>query len=123
MNPDFIVLAAGKGQRMLGTTPKVLLPLAGKPMAQHLLDTVAEIKGSRQIIVVGNQAEEVKKNLTAPKNTIWIKQRKQLGTGHAAKTAILGARSNSMVVVLYGDVPLVRSKTIKNLIKIMKIMN
>ena len=119
MNPDFIVLAAGKGQRMLGTTPKVLLPLAGKPMAQHLLDTVAEIKGSRQIIVVGNQAEEVKKNLTAPRNTIWIKQRRQLGTGHAVKTAILGtrSRSRSMVVVLYGDVPLVRSKTIKNLIK------
>ena len=117
MNPDFIVLAAGKGQRMLGATPKVLLPLAGKPMAQHLLDTVAEIKGSRQIIVIGNQAKEVKKKLTAPKNTIWIKQRKQLGTGHAAKTAILGTRSNSVVVVLYGDVPLVRSKTIKNLIK------
>ena len=118
MNTDFIVLAAGKGQRMLGTCPKVLLPLAGKPMAQHLLDTIAGIKGSQHIIVIGDQAEEVKKTLLAPRNTAWVRQRKQLGTGHAVKTAISSTRRGSMAVVLYGDVPLVQSKTLNTLTKI-----
>ena len=80
MNTDFIVLAAGKGQRMLGTLPKVLLSVAGKPMAQHLLDTVAEIKGSQCLVVIGYQAEKVKKILEAPSKTQWIKQRSQQGT-------------------------------------------
>ena len=118
MNTDFVVLAAGKGQRMLGTTPKVLLPLAGKPMAQHVLDTIETIKKARAIIVIGDQAEEVKKTLKAPKNTKWIKQRKRIGTGHAVKTALSATRRGSVVVVLYGDVPLVQGKTLKKLSKI-----
>jgi len=118
MNTDFIVLAAGKGQRMLGTCPKVLLPLAGKPMAQHLLDTIAGIKGSQHIIVIGDQAKEVKKTLLPPRNTTWVRQRKQLGTGHAVKTAISSTRRGSIAVVLYGDVPLVQSKTLNTLTKI-----
>ena len=68
MIQDFIVLAAGKGQRMMGPLPKVLLPLAGKAMAQHIIDTVAELKRSRLIVVVGDQAAEVKKNLSCTKN-------------------------------------------------------
>jgi len=60
MNPDFIVLAAGNGKRMLGSSPKVLLPIGGKPMAQHILDTISGIEKSRSILVVGNQAKEVK---------------------------------------------------------------
>ena len=118
MNTDFIVLAAGKGQRMLGKVPKVLLPLGGKPMAQHVIDTVATIKKSRPIIVIGDQAEEVKKTLEVSKNTKWIKQRKRMGTGHAVKAALPATRSGSVVVVLYGDVPMVQSKTLKALSKI-----
>mgnify|MGYP003721355773 FL=1 len=55
MNTDFIILAAGRGKRMTGSLPKVLLPIAGKPMAQHVLDTVAGIENSRPIIVIENQ--------------------------------------------------------------------
>ena len=62
MFTDFVVLAAGKGQRMLGNFPKVLEPLGGKPMVQHLIDTTQEIIHSRSIIVVGEQAEKVKKS-------------------------------------------------------------
>ena len=118
MKPDFIVLAAGKGNRMLSPLPKVLLPVAGKPMVQHVLDTVSEIEKSRSIIVIGDQASEVKKSLSASKNTKWVTQRKQLGTGNAVKTALSKLRPNSVAVVLYGDVPLVEVKTMEGLIKI-----
>ena len=117
MNPDFIVLAAGNGKRMLGSSPKVLLPVGGKPMAQHILDTVSSIEKSRSILVVGDQAKEVKNSLQFKRNTKIVKQRRQLGTAHAVKTALTQLRPSSVTVVLYGDVPLIESKTIKKLIK------
>ena len=117
MNPDFIILAAGNGKRMLGSSPKVLLPIGGKPMAQHILDTVLSIEKSRSILVVGNQAKEVKNSLQFKRNTKIVKQRRQLGTAHAVKTALTQLRPSSVTVVLYGDVPLIESKTIKKLIK------
>ena len=117
MNSDFIVLAAGNGKRMLGSSPKVLLPVGGKPMAQHILDTVLSIEKSRSILVVGNQAKEVKNSLQFKRNTKIVKQRRQLGTAHAVKTALTQLRPSSVTVVLYGDVPLIESKTIKKLIK------
>jgi len=118
MIQDFIVLAAGKGQRMMGPLPKVLLPLAGKAMAQHIIDTVAELKRSRLIVVIGDKAAEVKKTLVVPKTTKWVTQKKQLGTGHAVKTALSGTRNGSVAVILYGDVPLVQTNTLKKLIKV-----
>jgi len=117
MNPDFIVLAAGNGKRMLGSSPKVLLSVGGKPMAQHILDTVSSIEKSRSILVVSNQAKEVKNSLQFKRNTKIVKQRRQLGTAHAVKTALTQLRPSSVTVVLYGDVPLIESKTIKKLIK------
>ena len=117
MNSDFIVLAAGNGKRMLGSSPKVLLPVGGKPMAQHILDTVSSIEKSRPILVVGNQAKEVKNSLQFKRNTKIVKQRRQLGTAHAVKTALTQLRPSSVTVVLYGDVPLIESITIKKLIK------
>ena len=117
MNPDFIVLAAGNGKRMLGSSPKVLLPIGGKPMAQHILDTVSGIEKSRSILVVGEQAKEVKNSLQFKRNTKIVTQRKQLGTAHAVKTALDQLRPNSVTVVLYGDVPFIESKTLKRLIR------
>ena len=117
MNPDFIVLAAGNGKRMLGSSPKVLLPIGGKPMAQHVLDTVSGIEKSRSILVVGEQAKEVKNSLQFTRNTKIVTQRKQLGTAHAVKAALTQLRPSSVTVVLYGDVPLIESKTLKRLIR------
>jgi len=117
MNTDFVVLAAGEGKRMPRKAPKVLLSVAGKPMTQHVLDTVSGIGGSRTILVLGKQAKEVKKALNFNKNTKIVTQRKQLGTAHAVKTAFPQLRSDSVMVVLYGDVPLVASKSLKKLIK------
>jgi bifunctional UDP-N-acetylglucosamine pyrophosphorylase/glucosamine-1-phosphate N-acetyltransferase len=116
MNPDFIVLAAGNGKRMLGSSPKVLLPIGGKPMAQHILDTISGIEKSRPILVVGDQAKEVKNSLQFKRNTKIVTQRKQLGTAHAVKTALAQLRPSSVTVVLYGDVPLIEGKTLKRLI-------
>ena len=117
MNPDFIVLAAGNGKRMLGSSPKVLLPIGGKPMAQHILDTISGIEKSRSILVVGDQAKEVKNSLQFKRNTKIVTQRKQLGTAHAVKAALNQLRPSSVTVVLYGDVPLIESKTLKRLIR------
>jgi bifunctional UDP-N-acetylglucosamine pyrophosphorylase/glucosamine-1-phosphate N-acetyltransferase len=117
MNSDFIVLAAGNGKRMLGSSPKVLLPVGGKPMAQHILDTVSSIEKSRSILVVGDQAKEVKNSLQFKRNTKIVTQRKQLGTANAVKTALAQLRPSSVTVVLYGDVPLIESKTLKRLIR------
>ena len=117
MNTDFIVLAAGNGKRMLGSSPKVLLPIGGKPMAQHILDTISGIEKSRPILVVGDQAKEVKNSLQFKRNTKIVTQRKQLGTAHAVKTALAQLRPSSVTVVLYGDVPLIEGKTLKRLIR------
>ena len=117
MNTDFVVLAAGEGKRMLGADPKVLLPVAGKPMAQHALDTISEIEKSRTILVLGKQAKEVKKVLSTSKSTKFVTQRRQLGTAHAVKMALPKLRPSSVMVVLYGDVPLVEGKSLKKLIK------
>jgi len=108
---------AGEGKRMSGVTPKVLLPVAGKPMAQHALDTISGIEKSRAILVLGNQAQEVKKALNIRKNTRTVKQTKQLGTAHAVKMALPQLRQSSVMVVLYGDVPLVDGKSLKKLMK------
>lgn len=116
MKPDFVILAAGKGTRMLGSSPKVLLPVGGRAMAQRVLDTVAEIDKSRAILVLGDQAKEVKNSLNLNKSTKIVRQRKQLGTAHAVKTAQSQLRPGSITVVLYGDAPLIESNTLKRLI-------
>ena len=118
MNPDFIILAAGKGKRMLGSSPKVLLSVGGKPMAQHVLDTISSIEKSRAVLVVGDRHSEVKKELSLKKNTRVALQRNQLGTAHAVKTATKELRPGSVAVILYGDVPLVQKSTINQLLKL-----
>ncbi len=119
MKVDFIVLAAGKGKRMgQGDTPKVLLPLAGIPIAQHLLNTISSLKDSAVRMVVGYKANQVRSSLKVKRNTKWATQKNQLGTAHAVKQAVPLLRKGSIAVILYGDVPLVSLKTIKSLIRV-----
>ena len=119
MKVDFIVLAAGKGKRMgQGDTPKVLLPLAGIPIAQHLLNTISSLKDSAVRMVVGYKANQVRSSLKVKRNTKWATQKNQLGTAHAVKQAVPFLRKGSIAVILYGDVPLVSLKTIKSLIRV-----
>ena len=96
--------------------PKVLNLLGGKPLVQHLLDTVSDIKGSRLQLVVGDKPELVKSSLDTNKKTNFVLQKNQLGTGHAVKQALKNLRSNSISLVLYGDGPLIKKQTLIKLI-------
>ena len=116
MNIDFIILAAGKGTRMGGNSPKVLANLAGKPMIQHLIDTVETFPKAKTSVIVGHKAKEVENSISSGKKINYVIQRNQLGTAHAAKQAIPLLRKNSVSVVLYGDAPLVTRKTLNKLV-------
>ena len=116
MNIDFIILAAGKGTRMGGNSPKVLANLAGKPMIQHLIDTVGTFPKAKTSVIVGHKAKEVENNIFSEKKINYVLQKNQLGTAHAVKQAIPLLRKSSVSVVLYGDAPLVTRKTLNKLV-------
>ncbi len=113
---DILVLAAGKGTRMRSALPKVLHPIGGKPMVQHVVDTARRLGGERILIVVGHGAEGVQKRMAAPDVT-FVQQTEQLGTGHAVLQALPRFREGAVVLILYGDVPLIRAETLQKLIK------
>jgi len=96
--------------------PKVLNLLGGKPLVQHLLDTVSDIKGSKVQLVVGHKPDLVKSSVDVNNKTDFVLQKKQLGTAHAVKQTLKNLRSNSIALVLYGDGPLVKKQTLTKLI-------
>ncbi len=111
-----IILAAGKGVRMKSDLPKVLHAVAGKPMVLHVCAVAQEIGSLKTVVVVGHHAELVKQVL--PKTALPVIQRQLLGTADAVKAALTKLRTFSGdVVILCGDTPLLRSETIKELIK------
>lgn len=114
---DVIILAAGKGTRMYSDTPKVLHPIAGKPMLEHVLDTAGNIDGRRHIhVVTGFQSDRVRQRFADRTDIQWVEQTEQLGTGHAVMQAAPALTDNALVVVLYGDVPLVKPATLARLL-------
>ncbi len=115
MSLSVIVLAAGQGTRMNSRLPKVLQPLAGRPMLAHVLDTCAALGAGGVHVVIGHGADEVREAF-ADSEVTWVDQTEQLGTGHAVAQALPGCTDDDIVVVLYGDVPLVRPGTLKQLV-------
>lgn len=112
-----IILAAGKGTRMKSPLAKVLQPLSGHPLLYYVLETVKELNADRVSVVVGFQAEEVKAAFPDPAIE-FVEQKEQLGTGHAAQqTESCLADFAGDVLVLCGDMPLIKPATLKNLIK------
>lgn len=110
-----IVLAAGKGTRMKSTLHKVLHPIAGRAMLDHLLASLDELGPSRTVLVVGHGREQLEK-ATAGRAAIAV-QEPQLGTGHAVQQAAENLRDFSGdVLILYGDVPFVRSSTLRGML-------
>lgn len=112
---DIIVLAAGKGTRMRSELPKVLHPIGGKPLVQHVVDTARQVGGEKIMIVVGHGAEAVEQKMTAA-DVSFVLQAEQLGTGHAVQQALPELREDATVLILYGDVPLTRVDTLQKLV-------
>ena len=113
---NVIILAAGQGKRMRSDLPKVLHPLAGKPLLGHVLDTARAIGAKQVCVVYGHGGEQVRAVLNAP-DIAWARQEPQLGTGHAVLQAMpFVAPTASSTLVLYGDVPLIRASTLQRLI-------
>jgi len=111
---NVVILAAGQGKRMRSDLPKVLHPLAGKPMLAHVLDTVRQLAPSRICVVVGHGGERVREQLPGSDIT-WVTQEPQLGTGHAVMQALPQLDTAVPTLVLYGDVPLIRAETLRRL--------
>lgn len=113
-----IILAAGKGKRMQSNLAKVLHPLAGRPLITYVLDTAAKVAGSNIVVVIGNQAEQVREQVSHHAETLFAYQESQMGTGHAVHCAmpVLERRIES-VLILCGDVPLIREETLETLVK------
>ncbi len=114
---DVVILAAGMGKRMCSSLPKVLHPLAGKPILSHVLDTARTLSPERICIVFGHEGELVRQVIGDHSDLIWAKQAQQLGTGHAVKQALPYLSNQGVTLVLFGDVPLVKSDTLKALIE------
>ncbi len=111
-----VVLAAGKGTRMKSDLHKVLHPIAGRPMLEHLLDNARKLTPEREIVVAGHGREQLEKAL-GDRATLAV-QEPQLGTGHAvqqAEQALTGFDGD--VLILYGDVPFVRTETMRAMIE------
>lgn len=115
MQTDIVVLAAGKGTRMQSNLAKVLHRLAGKPLINHVLDTARGLRPRNIAVVIGHQGSEVRAALTDIPQTpelVWVEQSQQLGTGHAVKLAKDQLPDDGVMLVLYGDVPLISRATI-----------
>lgn len=109
---EVVVLAAGAGTRMRSRTPKVLHPLAGRPLLAHVLDTALCLEPDQCHVVVGAQAAEVKAHFQGESRISWVLQEPRLGSGHAAAQALPTVADDATVLVLLGDVPLVRAETL-----------
>lgn len=114
---NIVILAAGKGTRMKSQLPKVLHPVAGRPLLQHVLDTARQLGSSEPLItVIGHGAEQIEARLAAD-DVRFILQEQQHGTGHAVAQALPHIQEQAIVLILYGDVPLTKVSTLQALIE------
>ncbi|MCA8336633.1 bifunctional UDP-N-acetylglucosamine diphosphorylase/glucosamine-1-phosphate N-acetyltransferase GlmU [Burkholderia multivorans] len=112
---NIVILAAGTGKRMRSALPKVLHPVAGRPLLSHVIATARTLQPSRLVVVVGHGAEQVRAAVAAPDIQFAV-QAEQLGTGHAVRQALPLLDPAQPTLVLYGDVPLTRASTLQRLV-------
>lgn len=110
-----VILAAGKGTRMYSDLPKVLHPIAGKPMVKHVIDTVKQLNARQINLIYGHGADLLKERL-ADEPVNWVFQAEQLGTGHAMQQAAPFFADDENIMMLYGDTPLIQQSTLERLI-------
>jgi bifunctional UDP-N-acetylglucosamine pyrophosphorylase / glucosamine-1-phosphate N-acetyltransferase len=112
---NVVILAAGMGKRMQSALPKVLHPLAGKPLLSHVIDTARALSPSTLCVIYGHGGEIVPEKIAAP-DLRFAKQEPQLGTGHAVMQAVPHLRDDVPTLVLYGDVPLTTRDSLQQLL-------
>lgn len=111
-----VILAAGKGKRMVSDLPKVLHALGGKSLLDHVLATARGLEATSRVVVHGHGGEVVKTTCAGEEGVLWVEQAEQLGTGHAVAQALPLIDDAGVVLVLYGDVPLIRAETLQPLV-------
>ena len=124
---DVVIMAAGKGTRMKSARPKVLHRLAGRALAQHVIDTALSLDARRVIVITGHAAQQVEQALAVqplPEGEAgatheplhFVRQEPQLGTGHAVQQAVPDLHDDGVVLILNGDVPLTEADTLRQLL-------
>ena len=111
-----IILAAGEGKRMKSSRPKVLMPLAGRPLLAHVLATARALRPAAIHVVYGHAGEQLRAAFAEAPDLRWELQAERLGTGHAVSIALREVPDAARVLVLYGDVPLIRAATLHALL-------
>jgi bifunctional UDP-N-acetylglucosamine pyrophosphorylase/glucosamine-1-phosphate N-acetyltransferase len=111
-----IILAAGEGKRMKSRTPKVLQPIAGRPMLAHAVDVARALGATGIHIVYGHGGDQVRAAFASQPDLRWAEQAQQRGTGHAVQQALPGIPDSARVLVLYADVPLISEDTLRQLL-------
>jgi bifunctional UDP-N-acetylglucosamine pyrophosphorylase / glucosamine-1-phosphate N-acetyltransferase len=111
MQLSVVILAAGQGKRMKSSLPKMLQPLAGRPMLAHVIDTARSLEPANIHVVYGHGGDRVREALK-DQPVSWVLQAEQLGTGHAVMQALPHLNDDHLVLILYGDVPLIRRQTL-----------
>lgn len=109
-----IILAAGKGTRMRSSLPKVIHPVGGKPMVEHLVDCATQLGVSQPIVIYGHGGEQLQLAFDA-KPITWVEQAEQLGTGHAVLQTLSHLADETVYLILVGDAPLIRQTTLTEL--------
>src|SRR5258705_5103883 len=115
MQLSVVILAAGQGKRMNSDLPKVLQPLAGQPLLQHVIGTARDLLPTNVYVVYGHGGAQVQAALGS-EDVEWVLQADQLGTGHAVMQAMCVIPDDHTVLVLYGDVPLIRTPSLAKLV-------
>jgi bifunctional UDP-N-acetylglucosamine pyrophosphorylase/glucosamine-1-phosphate N-acetyltransferase len=111
-----VILAAGEGKRMKSSLPKVLHPIAARPMLAHVVDVARALQPAGIHVVHGHGGEQVRAAFAGQPDLQWARQDRQLGTGHAVQQALPAVPDQAQVLVLYGDVPLITAATLRRLL-------
>lgn len=117
MSTTVIILAAGKGTRMRSNLPKVLQPLAGRPLLGHVIDTAKKLQADHIITIYGHGGTLVQ-NAFAHEQVQWVEQAEQLGTGHAVKVTLPVLPQDGVSLILSGDVPCITEQTLQKLLDV-----
>lgn len=115
MSTSVIILAAGKGTRMRSSLPKVLQPLAGRPLLGHVIETAKKLEAKNIITIYGHGGDLVQQ-VFSHENVQWIEQKEQLGTGHAVKVTLPVLPQDGISLILSGDVPCISQNTLEKLL-------